>query len=133
METYIVKKVDNKLVLTSNNINTGDKVHYRHTKGIYFERDCIYVDEGEVGNPTGRHYIKDKDDYNHISKVIGEISPDALSYVKEGDEFDTQDIRIIYDCEKGNECDIIFRQQTCLAPHQLLQPIKIKGPCGHLH
>ena len=49
-------------------------------------------------------------------KVIGEISPDALGYVKEGDEFDETEVSI-YD---------VLNKISVLG-------IKIKGPCGHFH
>lgn len=47
-------------------------------------------------------------------KVIGEISTDALAYVKEGDEFDDENCEWI-DVPKYHTC------------------ISIKGPCGHYH
>jgi hypothetical protein len=60
---------------------------------------------------------------------IGEISPDALTYVKEGDEFDEYDYR--YKDKKGWD---IVKDISVISPQfRHLYLIGLKGPCGHFH
>jgi len=55
-------------------------------------------------------------------KVIGEISPDALSFVTEGDEFDEEEI-------------VVSRKpmKKYIENNPYCKIVNIKGPCGHFH
>jgi hypothetical protein len=109
--------------LCSRDIQVGDT--FNHIG--YHESRATTISDGLVYNGTAHRFKVE-----NCWKVIGEISPEA-KWVKEGDEYDYGEVRINYSCEKGNECDLYFGEQLCSAPHKLLDPIKIKGPCGHFH
>lgn len=61
-------------------------------------------------------------------RVIGEVSPEALSYVKEGMEFDEYDWKGSHLTQNkyGEWVDEEFADKTTYY-------IQIKGPCGHFH
>jgi len=70
-------------------------------------------------------------------KVIGEISPEA-KWVKEGDEFDEEEIEWI--CDSGDEQRISIWSLRELAKNdgeKFIFPnggtYAVKGPCGHFH
>lgn len=94
-----------KLFLCSRDIQIGDgMVMECLTNGNYeiFQIDTL--------NDIFPDMIKEGSQF----KIIGEISPDALSYVKEGDEFD--------------ENQVIYASVDYIGWRY-----KIKGPCGHFH
>ena len=82
---------------------------------------------------------------------IGEISSDALSYVKRGDEFDETQVRKVVETElyyadaeeQYQKCGGIIGVEETYVPHGKQTPtyhetiiderIEIKGPCGHFH
>lgn len=74
-------------------------------------------------------------------KVLGEISPDALSYVKEGDEFDEDQVkecfhdeRIGIVIEKNFYDAIVDRYNSIKQPlPEFTSVFKIKCPWGHFH
>lgn len=86
-------------------------------------------------------------------KAISEISAEALSYVKEHDEFDVDDLEMVFKeqhvclCEDRTLnvyrtpmqqiCDEMVDDHRggdfCMRMENVLQFIKIKGPCGHYH
>lgn len=68
-----------KLFLCSRDIQVGDKV--RHTVS---GEEVLWTDMDTEFRSVEMYF-----------KVIGEISPDALSYVKEGDEFDEKDVKLV--------------------------------------
>lgn len=90
----------------------GGSRHFKKAKLFLCSRevpdnwDNPHVDYWD-GTPEDKRY-----------RVIGEISPEALSYIKEGDEFDKDEIVPIY---WNNE------------EKQGLAWYAIKGPCGHFH
>lgn len=102
---YPGKKV--KLFLCSRDIQVGDKV-WSQDKG-FFEADQMLI------NINTNAAVSFK--YPPI-KVIGEISPNALSFVKEGDEFDKEDISL---------------PSTTKRLSSIPWFVMIKGPCGHFH
>jgi len=109
-----------KLFLCSKDIKPGDKVYE------------LYKD-GRISKEFEWTWAMDSCLHSEgVFKVIGEISQEA-SWIKEMDEIDENKIRIIYTCEKGSECDMHFGKQVCTAPHEIIDTIKIKGPCGHFH
>lgn len=94
-----------KLFLCSRDIQVGDKISF----------------EGDESTINLLHYCEDERHLQRLKKsetpffsVIGEISSDALSYVKEGDEFD--------------EDEVLFTSVDYVGWRY-----KIKGPCGHFH
>lgn len=102
------------LFLCSRDIRAGDELYYPDGKGP------------EIADDTEKHKAWVKQ-YG-LFKVIGEISPNA-KWVKEGDEFDYNEVKIWYSCEKMSECDLNFGDQICSAPHQILEDVNIKCPC----
>lgn len=110
-----------------NAVDTGD---FKKLKLFLCSRDIQVDDKVEVplltdtrqANANNLKFFKECKGY----KVIGEISPDALTYVKEGDEFD--EYKIGYWGTHGAEIDTLqFGTQG------YIQYCKIKGPCKHFH
>lgn len=67
---------------------------------------------------------------NSWGKPIGEISPDALSYIKEGDTFDETKVQF-REKNKDYHNGLKFID---IPPNDYFQCIvKIQGPCGHFH
>lgn len=123
-------KIDNKLFLCSKNIQVGDNAFYN------------------IGYKTEPKSIEDECDLDFIHrsdgyKVIGEISPDALSYVKEGQEYDESEVGILYnfigeDSENTlYSIDVFWKEAKRwyrnYIPDYIKPDIAIKGPCGHFH
>jgi hypothetical protein len=123
-----------KLFLCSRDIQVDDTV-YLHKEELLLHQDKTEVwvqpaDELKVlsiKNKTVTVCIKKLHDTGtsggqfapeELFKIIGEISPDALSYVKRGDEFDENEWR----------GPIINREQFKARYY-----IQIIGPCGHFH
>jgi hypothetical protein len=79
-----------KLFLCSRDIQVGDECHYRGFKGkvgrSIHGKQVWVLDDSE-----GNHLIY-ADDLDSLFKVVGEISQEA-TWVKEGDEFDREDLR----------------------------------------
>lgn len=97
-----------KLFLCSADIQVGDKkvclIYPHRTSHPFSLREHEWVAEVKFEHQlkflTG---LRDNGAGNELFKVIGEISPDALNYVKEGDEFDEDQV-IMYDSfEKWEE------------------------------
>ena len=114
-----------KLFLCSRDIQVGDTfVNPRWNLNEWKEHICTKIEMG-----SGENYFPKKmliwfhDDginfwfpLEECYKKIGEISPDALGYVKEGDEFE--------------------EDQWAYAGRGVQKSnygIAIKGPCGHFH
>ncbi len=81
-----------KLFLCTREIQLGDEVYYKGNKHIVIHKeensDWLFID------PDPGPSIDPKE----LTKVIGEISPDSLGDVREGDEFDLEDLeKIVYD------------------------------------
>lgn len=89
------KKV--KLFLCSRDIQVGDKFLFRlgvHPSYPWIEGECDEVTEKHVrviDNGTGCLWIQRANNKEYL-KVIGEVSPAALAFVKENMEFDHDDI-----------------------------------------
>lgn len=138
-----------KLFLCSRDIQVGDNIiaDYIVDKGGEYEMHVHK--EGEILNDKDfdDHWqIKTKDTFYQSGyatewalkkgcfKIIGEISPDALGYVKEGDEFDENDVHrnhICYDSPGNTGCCLhCSRSMGCDSQDYNYM---IKGPCGHFH
>lgn len=150
-----------KLFLCSRDIQVGNKVKVTKDSIHWFDdvvTDIVekgYFTDSQEGAGSGYFYTS-----NQIFKVIGEISPEAV-WVKEGDEFDEDEIEQIiktftwnkdYDddvIEKAFKefCDENFNYSHFVvdsitkwkdAPEEytfkvFLNVYRIKGPCGHFH
>jgi hypothetical protein len=109
-----------KLFLCSRDIQIGDKLTGWSNKTHY----TAIKEDIELFKKSGVD--------SQIFKVVGEISPDALSYVKEGDEFDKEQLRLRftnmhYELLSGS---YDFEPEKC---NESFMRIAIKGPCGHFH
>ena len=123
---YPAKKV--KLFLCSGDIKVGDKVF----KPRFENLDTFIVLDNEQKTFKEKWITLSEAIFGGYFKKVGLISPEA-TWVKEGDELERKNINPIYVCEKGDECDLYFGKQICPASHNLIDTIKIKGPCGHFH
>ena len=109
---YIVKKIDEKLYITSRDIQVGDKVKFPESL-----KDTI-IDTSK-GLDLGSYKI-----YGYF-KVIGEISPEA-KWVKEGDEFDDSELAFqLYKDFNHKFTDIKVWNNDFVMKY----PISIKCPC----
>lgn len=145
-----------ELFLCTRGIQVGDNVITCRTKDDYWRDDPIktsYPCKGVVesqGDLPAIWNIKMEGEYilpfpkNYCIKVIGLISPEALFYVKEGMEFNEDEVQLWwYYYNIDLITDEVFaelreaqlgggRRQTF--DHQKYKPLyKIKGPCGHFH
>jgi hypothetical protein len=75
-----------KLFICSRDVQVGDKVYYNDSRVT----PHIWSNRNELSD-------KDLNPY----KVIGEKSPDAI-WVKEGDEFDEEDLRAVLNSQTGS-------------------------------
>ena len=118
-----------KFYLCSKDIEYGDLIQ----SDLYPNPERFYEFASEI--PIGESDLvlkKGSKELSNYYKIIGEISSDA-NWLKEGMEYDSDEVQISYSCEKGMECDLHYGSQMCFAPHEILNPIKIKGPCNHFH
>ena len=121
---YDVYKV--KLFLCSRDIQVGDKVIYEATP-LLGEKVVKSIDDKLVTTNDG-----DKTYSHNLIRVIGEISSDALSYVKEGQEFDENKVCIYaFDGQDDNYFSIEEWDEEKY--HVEYWHIEVKGPCGHFH
>ena len=119
------KKV--KLFLCSRDIQVGDKVRMETGEElICYEKYGTLYTKGEYELEV----FPDRD-----FKVIGEISPDALSYVKEGDEFEESEFRLFAKHRSFKDMDywITDWEELSSLKEKYTVIVEIKGPCGHFH
>lgn len=107
-----------KLFLCSRDIKVGDKYWYIDvTENNKIHKGISNIIE-VAPEPDGHLAVMfDNNTFlwiEEVFKVVGEISLDALSYVKEGDEFDEDDVYSF----SHNKTNKIY---------------SIKGSCGHFH
>lgn len=128
-EVYVDEYKRAKLFLCSRDIQVGDKIRYFENPFVEVEW-TKHIDFSKSNTYTGA----DKPD---AFKVIGEVSPDALSYVKEGDEFDEGQVNIIlgYPIVTGQEkyYDTEYECYMQRDVYKYIARCQIKGPCGHYH
>jgi hypothetical protein len=110
------------MFLCSRDIQVGDKVQC-FVEGEWKYCDLFHPEEVEEWEKEGAF------------KVIGEISPDALSYVREGQEFEEGDIQLMF--FKGSHAGISgsterIKELSALADNTELRA-RVKGPCNHFH
>lgn len=106
------KKV--KLMLCSRDIQVGDEIFVDVNGGEYHR--VIDIVEDSIDCESFNGISNETFKREQCCKVIGEISSEALSYVKEGQEFEFLKECYISNSEIGQ-----------------LKTFKIKGPCGHFH
>ena len=120
------KKV--KLFLCSRDIQKGDQIYLTKEKEYH---KFQYETKDRITCQT-LNGIHDEDfDIQDRFKVIGEISPDA-TWVKEGDEFDEEDIRFAFSIPY-EDYDWATYDEWKENKHDYWKTIQIKGPCGYLH
>lgn len=116
-----------KLFLCTRDIQVGNEAYYKGAKAaqgpvtqIDLDSNTLWINNAPV---TLSNYYPVKSD------IIGEISPDALSYVKEWDEFDEDEVHVVGENSWGEWHPI------CLYKKGDNPKIycEIKGPCGHYH
>lgn len=109
-----------KLFLCSRDIKVGDDV-YEHGRLENIKMS---------GYIFGDHSIKT----DLLFKVIGEISPDALSYVKEGMEYEEENIQYgLYHTSVGRVAVVKKESFEKMQPEYYIKYVQIKGPCGNFH
>jgi hypothetical protein len=108
-----------KLFLCSRDIQIGDNTNVGIITHIYDTKVGVQAEQ----NKDYRILLTPKKD---CYKVIGEISSAALSYVKEGQDFNEEQINVLlkHDTEPVPLIDVL--------PHHISY-VLIKGPCGHFH
>lgn len=124
MDFYEIEKV--KLFLCSRDIQVGDKIKFHQTKDEY--KNGNYNIDGEVeGVEKNIVHVRINDftipvPYNYCIKIIGEVSPDALSYVREGQEFTEDQVKFSH-----------LPYEIPKSERKGKEIYQIKGPCGHMH
>jgi hypothetical protein len=111
-----------KLFLCSRDIQIGDKAYSPHS-----DFTTVIEDAYQLNDRPSEWF-----------KVMGEISPEALTFVKEGDEFDENEIKksSLPICPKcgapGGNDGFCPEEIECETDKQRII-FYIKGPCGHFH
>lgn len=120
-----LKKV--KLFLCSIDIQVGDYIRSEHSPATLV-KDIEVTNSLDTSTPhweAGNDYLYDK---KLSFKVIGEISSEAI-WIKEGDEFDENEIKKVNMQEYGHYCDWIEGREQLGYKCTVL----IFGPCKHFH
>lgn len=138
MKKYFVKEIEGILKLCSRDIQVGGEVlHFPDTHPKL--RFKVVEDLGEgvsmveyIEHPEGRFIGNQREWLTcNLFKVIGEISPDALGYVKEGDEFDEPEVDTFGLLQVGKSR--VLTRTNLDSKYLVGYLCKIKGPCGHFH
>jgi hypothetical protein len=116
-----------KLFLCSRDIQVGDIVLCNYIGGK--EKEWKVVDKADKS--TTNIFIKTALKLGAY-KVIGEISPDALSYVKEGQSYDESELELCSSLGEGYDPKYLREIETLKKHHDGIY-VKIKGSCGHFH
>lgn len=135
-----------ELFLCSADIQPNDKKLwvYDQVDHIWIENPeevfCLSVDEGKIimkSEELGLLSVP-LEPGTEVIKVLGEISPEALTFVKEGDEFDENEVKksSLPICPKcgapGGNDGFCPEEVECETDKQRII-FYIKGPCGHFH
>jgi len=125
-----------KLFLCSRDIKVGDKAKWSKSDpwGVISEiggsrengDDYIVIKDYENGQKLNPNDCTFESSY----KIIGPISPEA-TWVKEGDEFDENEVREVAIVKNGNG----FMFATLPIPQEFITGYcyQLKGPCGRFH
>lgn len=132
-----------KLFLCSRDIKEGDKVYKEGIAGAIGEEVLKIAHDGIYGNVAiyrQEDGSETSDFCTNLFKAIGEISPGALSFVKEGDRFDKEDIRIFKTCNSykskvltkllGRKWE--HKEDYVITPGKVIY-VKIKGEDGKFY
>lgn len=114
-----------KLFLCSRDIQVGDKVYISPSSSYEVSSindGFIYFGPMSIRGKVGKSF-----------KVIGEISPDALSYVKEGDEFEDKDLKFYLLKEEFRATMDLKTIKSFVGNSGKNTGVLVKGPCGHFH
>ena len=121
-----------KLFLCCKDIQVGDKVNGCDIEGKVIENQEVNELLKDTKLPLFRMKNNQTAWQDNLFKVIGEISPDALSYVKEGDEFDEDEVGFVITDNK----DWFFKEEVWSKKDSstYVKSIKIKcSQCKHFH
>lgn len=114
------------LFLCTKFIEKGDKVFYEDHP--HFGEKVVV--EIEVNDKLITLDDGGKTHDHNLLKVLGQISPAALSYVKEGQEFKESDFSIKEECPHYNGKHM---WKDCSCKTGFINGIYIKDSCGHFH
>jgi len=115
-----------KLCLCSRNVKIGDK--FDQLPGINgVSYICKEIANGFILDDEGKHRAIET-----CFKVVGDISPDALSYVKRGMEYDEDQVQGYFEKLPYDENHKALIDKALL---QFKKPLvfKIRGECGYFH
>lgn len=132
--TSCKRKDLHKLSMCSRDIQVGDEYSFEMGKDDWRKGICHTEGESKRLKEQG------------IFKVVGEISPEA-TWVKEGDEFDEDEVqfKLIYEQDyEDDSIEIVSEEEWLKAKLKdklkmfnfitlYEKIIEIKGPCGHFH
>lgn len=144
-----------KLFLCSRDIQVGDKIFCESTQRFGVASTIIKDNQNTISYLSIKYKPEQKTGWaifpDEAFKVIGEISLDALSYVKEGDEFTDGQIKLDIRQKRECLCEVKgqYRSQAqqsckymeddyrggdfCTRKSDFVYQVQIKGPCGHFH
>lgn len=136
-------KVGGNLCLCSHDIQSGDKVFNRYGKdtGVVarFKDDStkLFFLEGDEPTLRNTHAVA------NWGKVIGEVSSNALEYVRQGQEFDENDVVLYWQIGESAPYNYLkfddyshfekMREEHPTVKKAFNKIARIKGPCGHFH
>lgn len=122
---YFIKKVNDKLMLVSRDIQVSDMITVDKSKGkvISITGLCAEIDLGWSSTQTKP--------LSDCIKIVGEISPEAM-WIKEGDEFTEENIAFYtISIVEGWENHTDYNTWVNSSYNK---EIRIKCPtCGHFH
>ncbi len=132
-----------KLFLFSRDIQIDDEVYFYRGQNLvreplivgsflkegskaWYEKDFVPISDRKL---FGIHSA------TNWGKKIGEISPEALSYVKEGDEFEEEQLGFINNIGAESRIPFMYYYDKLSSDRKIEKDfyIGIKGPCGHFH
>lgn len=126
----VINKEDKKvkMFLCSRDIQVGDKIYSKNyqQEGIVSEfkdnSNELFWLQGEelIGNAIPRHHI------DNWGKVIGEISPDAVPFLEEGQELGEEQVR-----NKGEK--LMINPFAKMPVNVFMDIYEVKCPWGHFH
>ncbi len=133
-----------RLFLCSKKIQVGDKIKFQlvPNKSPWKDGEVLWVeaDMTEIRLDSETTVVTTADHF--CFKIIGEISPSAISFVKGSQKFYDSEINIYLMDKKVpmeargpftiDEIDI-FKEQVESRPDRFYFLVEIKGPCGHFH
>lgn len=139
MKQYIAKEQDGKLLLCKPKIEVGALAKWSTLFNYWNQITEVNLIEEyiKLEGDDERLYIDDC--YFKVYEPIGEISPDAYGYVKDGQRFDESEVElwaIVNSISTGYKDMVVLLSKWLnhkYTDNQYTVLCKIKGPCGHFH